>query len=47
MISCRCFDLDPKLTEDVQETQVEQEVGGLEYEGEEVEAFRRSLILRN
>ena len=47
VISCHCFDLDPKLTEDVQETQVEQEVRGLEYEDEEVEAFRRSLILRN
>ena len=33
-----------KLTEDVQEAIVEPETGGLEYEDEEVEAFRRSLI---
>ena len=47
MISCCCFDLIMKLTEDVQETKVEPETGGLEYEDKEVEAFHRSLILRN
>ena len=47
VISCRCFDVFAKLTEDVQETQAEQEAGGLEYEDEEVEAFRRSLVLGN
>ena len=41
------FRFDLKLTEDMQETQIEQEIGGLEYEDEEVEAFCRSLILRN
>ena len=45
VISCRCFNLTMKLTEDVQETKVELETGGLEYEDEEVEAFRCSLIL--
>ena len=47
VISCRCFDVIVKLTEDVQEATVELETGGLEYEDEEVEAFRRSLIDRN
>ena len=47
MISCRCFDMIAKLIEDVQEAKVEPETGGLEYEDEEVEAFHRSLILRN
>ena len=42
--SCRCFDVIAKLTEDVQEATVEPETGGLEYEDEEVETFRRSLI---
>ena len=44
VISCRCFDVITKLTEDVQEATVEPETGGLEYEDEEVEAFCRSLI---
>ena len=43
VISCRCFDVIAKLTEDVQEATVELETRGLEYEDEEVEAFRRSL----
>ena len=47
VISCCCFDVIAKLTEDVQEATVELETGGLEYEDEEVEAFRRSLIDRN
>ena len=47
VISCHCFDMITKLTEDAQETKVELETGGLEYKDEEVEAFRRSLILRN
>ena len=47
VISCRCFDMIMKLTKDVQETKVELETRGLEYEDEEVEAFRCSLILRN
>ena len=47
VISCRCFDMIMKLTGGVQETKVKWETGGLEYEDEEVEAFRRSLILRN
>ena len=47
VISCCCFNLVAKPTEDGQETQVEPEVGGLEYDGEEVEAFCCSLILRN
>ena len=47
VISCRCFDMITKLTEDVQEAKVETETGGLEYEDEEVEAFCCSLILRN
>ena len=47
VISCHCFDLITKLTEDAQETKVELETGGLEYKDEEVEAFRHSLILRN
>ena len=47
VISCHCFDVITKLTEDVQETKVELETGGLEYEDEEVEAFRHSLIDRN
>ena len=38
VISCCCFDLIMKLTEDVQETKVESEARGLEYEDEEVEA---------
>ena len=47
MISCHCFDVITKLTEDVQETKVDPETGGLEYEDEGVEAFHRSLIDRN
>ena len=47
VISCCCFDVITKLTGDVQETKVELETGGLEYEDEEVEAFHHSLILRN
>ena len=47
VISCCCFDSIMKLTEDVQETMVELETGGLDYEDEEVEAFHHSLILRN
>ena len=47
VISCHCFNLIVKLTEDVQETKVEPETRGLEYEDEEVEAFRHSLINRN
>ena len=43
VISCHCFDMIMKLTGGVQETMVERETGGLEYEDEEVEA----LILRN
>ena len=46
VISCHCFNLITKLTEDVQETKVEPETGGLEYEDKEVETFCRSLILR-
>ena len=44
VISCRCFGVIAKLTEDVQEATVEPETGGLEYEDEEVEAFHHSLI---
>ena len=47
MISCCCFGMIMKLTEDVQEAKVEPETGGLEYEDEEVEALCHSLILRN
>ena len=47
VISCCCFNLIMKLTEGVQETKVEPETGGLEYEDKEVEAFHRSLIFRN
>ena len=47
VISCHCFKSLTKLTEDVQETKVEPETGGLEYEDEEVEASCHSLILRN
>ena len=47
VISCCCFNMMMKMTEDVQETKVELETRGLEYEDEEVEAFRCSLILRN
>ena len=43
-ISCRCFKMITKLTEDVQETKVEPETGGLEHEDEEVEASHHSLI---
>ena len=44
VISCCCFNLSTKLTEDIQETNVELETRGLEYEDEEVEAFHHSLI---
>ena len=47
VISCRCFNIITKLIRDVQETKVELETGGLEYEDEEVEAFCYSLIDRN
>ena len=47
VISCRCFNLITKLTEDVQEPKVELETRGLEYEDKEVEAFHCSLIFRN
>ena len=47
VISCHCFNMITKLTEDVQETKVESETRGLEYEDKEVEAFCRSLIFRN
>ena len=47
VISCCCFDVTMKLIGDVQETKDEPEAGGLEYEDEEVEAFRHSLIPRN
>ena len=47
VISCRCLNVIAKLTEDVQEATVEPETGGLEYEDEEVEAFRCSLIDEN
>ena len=36
-----------KLTEDVQETKVELETGGLEYEDEEVEASCHSFLGTN
>ena len=44
VISCHCFDIITKLTEDVQETKDEPETGGLEYEDKEVETFHHSLI---
>ena len=44
VISCHCFDVIARLTEDIQETKDEWETSGLEYEDEEVEAFRRSSI---
>ena len=44
VISCRCFNITIKLIGDVQETKDEPETRGLEYEDEEVEAFRHSLI---
>ena len=47
VISCHCFDMIVKLTEDVQETKDEPETGGLEYEDKEVEVFCHSLIIRN
>ena len=47
MISCCCFDVITKLTEDVQEATVELEAGEFEYNDKEVEAFHRSLIDRN
>ena len=47
VISCHCFDVIVKLTADVQEPKEEVETRGLEYEDEEVEVFRRSLIIRN
>ena len=45
VISCCCFLILWKLTEDAQELGVTMETGGLEYEDEEVEAFRCSLIV--
>ena len=47
VISCCCFDMVANLTEDAQETKVEPEIRGLEYEDKEVEAFCCSLIDRN
>ena len=47
VISCRCFDVITKLIVDVQETKVELETGGLEYEDDKVEAFCHSLVIRN
>ena len=47
VISCHCFSMIMKLTEDVQEAKVEPETRGLEYEDEEVEALCCSLVLRN
>ena len=47
VISCCCFDMVMKLTEDVRGTKDELETGGLEYEDEEVEAFHHSLIVKN
>ena len=47
VISCHCFDMIAKLTEDVQETRVELETGDLEYDDEEVEALRHSLFDRD
>ena len=47
VISCHCFEVSSKLTEDVQETKDEPGARGLEYEDEEVEALCRSLIIRN
>ena len=47
VISCHCFDMIVKLTADVQEPKEEVETRGLEYEDEEVEAFCRSLVIRN
>ena len=47
VISCCCFNMITKLTEDGQEAKVEPETGGLEYEDKEVEAFCCSLIDRN
>ena len=44
VISCCCFLIAWKLTEDAQEPEVTMETGGLEYEDEEVEAFCCSLI---
>ena len=44
VISCHCFNMTTKLIGDVQETRDEPETGGLEYEDEEVEAFRSSSI---
>ena len=47
VISCHCFDMIMKLTADVQETTIEPEAVGLEYDDKEVEAFCHSLIDRN
>ena len=47
VISCHCFNMSMKLTEDVQETKDKPEAGGLEYKDKEVEAFHCSLIVRN
>ena len=41
------FQFNLRLTEVVQEAAVKPEAGGLEYDDEEVEAFRHSLIDRN
>ena len=45
VISCYCFLILWKLTEDAQEPEVAMETGGLEYEDKEVEAFCCSLII--
>ena len=47
VISCHCFDVPTKLTENVQERKDEPETRGLKYEDEEVEAFCCSSIDQN
>ena len=47
VISCCCFNMITRLTEDVQETKDETETRGLEYKDEEVEAFCHPLMFRN
>ena len=46
VISCHCFLIPWKLTEDAQEPEVTLEIGGLEYEDGEVEAFHLFLIVQ-
>ena len=47
VISCSCFNMITKLTEDIQETKDKPEAGGMEYEDKEVEALHHSLVIRN